>query len=106
MSPTDVVRPRVVLDLERLRHINCGLGRFCLNLTRALLEPGERSAASSRSIRCCFCRSEQVAISSHSYRRCVHDGWRCRRFVRKPLCGGCGRWLVPFLDAHDLIFGM
>lgn len=46
MSPTDVVRPRVVLDLERLRHINCGLGRFCLNLTRALLEPGERSAAS------------------------------------------------------------
>lgn len=39
----DAVRPRVVLDLERLRHINCGLGRFCLNLARALLQPGEWS---------------------------------------------------------------
>jgi glycosyltransferase involved in cell wall biosynthesis len=36
------VRPRVVLDLERLRHINCGLGRFCLHLARALLQPTER----------------------------------------------------------------
>ena len=45
MASTDVVRPRVVLDLERLRHINCGVGRFCLNLTRALLEPGRTSPA-------------------------------------------------------------
>ncbi len=29
--------PRVVIDLEKLRHINCGLGRFCLYLVRELL---------------------------------------------------------------------
>lgn len=41
----DTRRTRVVLDLERLRFINCGLGRFCLNLTRALLEPASRAVA-------------------------------------------------------------
>jgi glycosyltransferase involved in cell wall biosynthesis len=30
-------RPRVVIDLEKLRHINCGLGRFSLHLGRELL---------------------------------------------------------------------
>jgi glycosyltransferase involved in cell wall biosynthesis len=45
MASVDSGRPRVVLDLERLRHINCGLGRFCLNLARALLEPTDRSSA-------------------------------------------------------------
>jgi len=29
--------PRVVLDLEKLRHINCGLGRFCRHLAEGLL---------------------------------------------------------------------
>lgn len=29
--------PRVVIDLEKLRHINCGLGRFSLHLGRELL---------------------------------------------------------------------
>ena len=29
--------PRVVIDLERIRHINCGLGRFSLHLGRELL---------------------------------------------------------------------
>ena len=29
--------PRVVIDLEKLRHINCGLGRFSLYLARELL---------------------------------------------------------------------
>ena len=24
--------PRIVIDLEKLRHINCGLGRFSLHL--------------------------------------------------------------------------
>jgi len=33
--------PRVVIDLERLRHINCGLGRFCLYLGRELLRLAE-----------------------------------------------------------------
>jgi glycosyltransferase involved in cell wall biosynthesis len=29
--------PRIVIDLEKLRHINCGLGRFCLHLGEDLL---------------------------------------------------------------------
>lgn len=29
--------PRVVIDLEKLRHINCGLGRFSLHLGREIL---------------------------------------------------------------------
>ena len=29
--------PRVVLDLEKLRHINCGLGRFCKHLADGIL---------------------------------------------------------------------
>ncbi|MFM8708086.1 MAG: glycosyltransferase family 4 protein [Planctomycetia bacterium] len=36
-------RPRVVLDLEKLRHANCGLGRFCRHLAEGLLSLGERS---------------------------------------------------------------
>ncbi len=31
------ILPRVVIDLEKLRHINCGLGRFSLYLARELL---------------------------------------------------------------------
>jgi glycosyltransferase involved in cell wall biosynthesis len=34
-------RPRVVVDLEKLRHINCGLGRFSLHLGRELLSASE-----------------------------------------------------------------
>jgi hypothetical protein len=30
-------RPRIVIDLEKLRHINCGLGRFSLYLATELL---------------------------------------------------------------------
>ncbi|MBM4023267.1 MAG: glycosyltransferase family 4 protein [Planctomycetes bacterium] len=30
-------RPRIVVDLEKLRHINCGLGRFSLHLAQELL---------------------------------------------------------------------
>ena len=29
--------PRIVIDLEKLRHINCGLGRFSLHLAQELL---------------------------------------------------------------------
>ncbi len=34
--------PRVVIDLEKLRHANCGLGRFCRHLAQGLLELSER----------------------------------------------------------------
>jgi glycosyltransferase involved in cell wall biosynthesis len=34
--------PDVAVDLEKLRHINCGLGRFCLHLGRSLLERDDR----------------------------------------------------------------
>ena len=30
--------PRIVIDLEKLRHINCGLGRFSLHLAEELLK--------------------------------------------------------------------
>ena len=35
-------RPRVVLDLEKLRHANCGLGRFCRHLAEGILSLGEQ----------------------------------------------------------------
>ena len=31
------ILPRVVIDFEKLRHINCGLGRFSLYLAQELL---------------------------------------------------------------------
>ena len=34
-------RPRVVIDLEKLRHINCGLGRFSYHLGREILALGD-----------------------------------------------------------------
>ena len=34
--------PRVVLDLEKVRHANCGLGRFCSHLAQSLLAIVER----------------------------------------------------------------
>ncbi len=36
-------RPRVVLDLERTRHTNCGLGRFCRHLADAILTTGRET---------------------------------------------------------------
>lgn len=35
-------RPRVVLDLEKLRHANCGLGRFCRHLAESILSLGDQ----------------------------------------------------------------
>ena len=35
-------RPRVVLDLEKVRHANCGLGRFCSHLARGIVDLAER----------------------------------------------------------------
>ena len=44
MAKARVVRPpRVVLDLEKLRHINCGLGRFCKYLSAEILAAAGRS---------------------------------------------------------------
>jgi glycosyltransferase involved in cell wall biosynthesis len=34
--------PRVVIDLEKLRHINCGLGRYSLHLGQEILAVAER----------------------------------------------------------------
>ena len=36
-------RPQVVIDLEKLRHANCGLGRFCRHLADGILALGEQS---------------------------------------------------------------
>jgi len=40
-SPASV-RPRVVIDLERVRHPNCGLGRFCRHLAEGILSAPDR----------------------------------------------------------------
>jgi glycosyltransferase involved in cell wall biosynthesis len=37
MSCHHVLQPRVVIDLEKLRHINCGLGRFSLHLAEGIV---------------------------------------------------------------------
>jgi hypothetical protein len=37
MSCNRVSPPRVLIDLEKLRHINCGLGRFSLHLGEGIL---------------------------------------------------------------------
>jgi glycosyltransferase involved in cell wall biosynthesis len=39
-SPHSPALPRVVIDLEKLRYINCGLGRFSLYLAREILAAG------------------------------------------------------------------
>lgn len=36
-------RPRVVIDLERMRHANCGLGRYCRHLAEGILSAPARS---------------------------------------------------------------
>ena len=35
--------PQVVIDLEKLRHFNCGLGRFSYYLGREILRVTEKS---------------------------------------------------------------
>ena len=35
--------PRVVLDLEKVRHVNCGLGRFCRYLADGILAASQRA---------------------------------------------------------------
>ena len=35
-------RPRVVIDVEKLRHVNCGLGRFCHHLAAGILASRDR----------------------------------------------------------------
>lgn len=42
MPTAPTALPRVVLDLEKLRHANCGLGRFCRHLAQSLLAIVER----------------------------------------------------------------
>jgi len=37
-GPMAAPLPRIVIDLEKLRHINCGLGRFSLHLGEELLQ--------------------------------------------------------------------
>ncbi|MFM7242620.1 MAG: glycosyltransferase family 4 protein [Planctomycetaceae bacterium] len=76
--------PRIVVDLEKLRHINCGLGRFSLHLGQELLRlaPG---------------RFEPVFLLSPGAERHFPEGgfdisritpWRKERLVR---------WVRPFV---------
>jgi len=42
-ASTEPRRPRVVLDLEKMRHANCGLGRFCRHLAEGILALGKQT---------------------------------------------------------------
>jgi len=80
----DGALPRVIVDLEKLRVIHCGLGRFCLSLAEALLrEPPGRFTPVF------FLRREDrvhlpdVPVATLAVRR-----WRKE---------GCQRWLRPLV---------
>ena len=90
--------PRVVIDLERTRHANCGLGRFCRHLAEAVL------AAPGRSIEPVLFLPPAPRHERQSVRH-FHDGdvehidvspWRKETFARflrplvRPLVGTLG----------------
>ena len=80
----DGAPPRVIVDLEKLRVIHCGLGRFCLYLAEALLRepPG---------------RFTPVFFLRHQDRIHLPDlpfeTFEVRRWRKE----GCQRWLRPFV---------
>jgi glycosyltransferase involved in cell wall biosynthesis len=85
--------PRVVIDLEKLRHINCGLGRFSLHLGRGLLADAEG-------------RFEPVFLlpkgadrhfPGRSFARIDVQPWR-KEFLRRHL----RPWIRPFLPTSDV----
>ncbi len=68
VPPTNrAARPRVVLDLEKLRHANCGLGRFCRHLADGLL------AAPDTGIEPVLLLPRSVGIQEPTVRH-FHDG--------------------------------
>lgn len=115
-------RPRVVIDVEKLRHANCGLGRFCRHLAEGILTSGDtgfdpvfflpRRAAPPRSAGCVaqidvrpwrkesFARFYRPLVASFARRR--YDLWHMTNQTSKylPLDPD-----VPVvLTIHDLNF--
>lgn len=93
------IRARVVLDLERLKHVNCGVGRFCLDLARALLDPRRRRTADQVIDPVLFAPPEATAhleplVSALRVRRMSVSSFRKESIVRwlRPL-------VRPFLPA-------
>ena len=103
--PSDrAARPRVVIDLEKVRHANCGLGRFCRYLAEGIL------SASGRGIEPVLFLPPRGDASRPTVRH-FHDGavehidvspWRKESFARfiRPLVrpfrtdGGYDLWHV------------
>ena len=84
-------RPRVVLDLEKLRHRNCGLGRFALHLTEGLV------ARTGRPVDfVLFARPETVPRLAAEMPVIPVRPWRKAAFTSL-----CGPLLRPFLRPPD-----
>lgn len=80
--------PRVVIDLEKLRHINCGLGRFSLHLGRELLD----DAAGRFAPVLLLPKGAERHFPGRSFDRLDVRPWR-KEFVRRHL----RPWVRPFL---------
>lgn len=85
--------PRVVVDLEKLRHINCGLGRFSLHLAQSLI-----TAAAGRVEPVFFLPAESaVHLPAGRYSSLATVPWKKEMFYR------CVRPLVrPFLPPPEI----
>lgn len=86
----DGALPRIVVDLEKLRVIHCGLGRFCLYLAEALLHE-----AAGRFTPVFFLRPRDRAhLPDGPFETIAVHRWRkegCLRWLRP--------WVRPFLPA-------
>lgn len=93
-APGPLPRPRVVLDLEKLRHPNCGLGRFALHLSEGLLARDDRSVDFVL-----FARPATVTHLAGAVPVIPVRPWRKAAFTTV-----CGPLLRPFLGppAYDL----
>lgn len=85
--------PRVVIDLEKLRHINCGLGRFSLHLGRGLLDDARGRFEPVFLLP----KGAERHFPARSFARIDVRPWRkeyLRRHVRP--------WVRPFLPKPDV----
>jgi glycosyltransferase involved in cell wall biosynthesis len=85
--------PRVVIDLEKLRHINCGLGRFSLHLGRELLDDADGRFKPVFLLP----RGGERHFAGRSFDRIDVQPWR-KEFLRRHL----RPWVRPFLPPANV----
>ncbi len=76
--------PRVVIDVERLRNLHCGLGQFCWHLSRAVLDAAGDQIEPLLLLR----RQQQGLFAERRVAFLSATPWR-----RQPLAQLAGRWL-------------